>query len=71
MSCGPRTESLSSSPTEEIEMKRATRQDFPSGWNKKKVLAAIAHYDRQTEEEAAAEIERRRSGRRDLDVRAH
>ncbi len=38
-------------------MKRATRQEFPPGWNKNKVLAVIAHYDRQTEEEAAAEIE--------------
>ena len=38
-------------------MKRATRQEFPPGWNGKKVLAVIAHYDRQTEEEAAAEIE--------------
>jgi len=38
-------------------MKRATRQDYPPGWNKKKVLAVIAHYDQQTDEEAAAEIE--------------
>jgi hypothetical protein len=38
-------------------MKRATCQEFPAGWNAKKVLAVIAHYDRQTDEEAAAEIE--------------
>lgn len=39
-------------------MKKATRQEFPPGWNEKKVLAVIAHYDQQTEDEAAAEIER-------------
>jgi hypothetical protein len=38
-------------------MKQATRQKFPPGWNEKKVLAVIAHYDQQTEEEGAAEIE--------------
>jgi hypothetical protein len=38
-------------------MKQATRQQFPPGWNEKKVRAVIAHYDRQTEDEAAAEIE--------------
>lgn len=38
-------------------MKKARSQDYPPGWNEKKVLAVIAHYDRQTEEEAAAEIE--------------
>lgn len=39
-------------------MKHATRQEFPPGWNEKKVHAVIAHYDQQTEDEAAAEIER-------------
>jgi hypothetical protein len=38
-------------------MKQATRQKFPPGWNEKKVLAVIAHYDQQTEDEGAAEIE--------------
>ena len=38
-------------------MKQATRQKFPPGWNEKKVLAVIAHYDKQTEDEAAAEID--------------
>jgi len=33
------------------------KQEFPPGWNEKKILAVIAHYDRQTEDEAAAEIE--------------
>ena len=38
-------------------MTKPTRQEFPPGWNKKKVLAVIAHYDQQPEDEAAAEIE--------------
>lgn len=38
-------------------MKQAQKQKFPPGWNEKKVLAVIAHYDRQSEEEGAAEIE--------------
>jgi hypothetical protein len=38
-------------------MKRAKRQEFPPGWNEKKVRAVIAHCDQQTEEAAAAEIE--------------
>src|SRR6266478_6349578 len=46
-----------SSPTEEAAMIQTTRQSFPPGWNEKKVLAVIAHYDRQTEDEAAEEIE--------------
>jgi len=40
-------------PTEEVVMK----QEYPPGWNEKKVRAVIAHYDAQTEDEAAAEIE--------------
>ena len=47
----------SSSPTEKIVMKKSPKQEFPPGWNEKKVLAVIAHYDQQTEDEAAAEIE--------------
>lgn len=38
-------------------MNRAKRQELPPGWNEKKILAVIAHYDQQTEEDAAAEIE--------------
>jgi hypothetical protein len=38
-------------------MKQAIKQEFPRGWNEKKVLAVIAHYDQQTDEEGAAEIE--------------
>jgi len=38
-------------------MKQATKQEFPPGWNEKKVRAVIAHYERQSEDEGAAEIE--------------
>jgi hypothetical protein len=38
-------------------MKSAKRQEFPPGWNEKKVRVVIADYDRQTEDEGAAEIE--------------
>ena len=38
-------------------MNRAKRQELPPGWNEKKILAVIAHYNQQTEEEGAAEIE--------------
>ncbi|HMC11993.1 MAG TPA: hypothetical protein VKH44_11910 [Pirellulaceae bacterium] len=33
------------------------KQKFPRGWNEKKVQQVIAHYDKQTDEERAAEIE--------------
>lgn len=33
------------------------KQKFPRGWNEKRVREVIAHYDNQTEEEQAAEIE--------------
>ena len=33
------------------------KQEYPPGWNEKKVRAVIAYYDAQTEDEAAAEIE--------------
>lgn len=33
------------------------KQKLPPGWTEKKIRAVIAHYDQQTEEEAAAEIE--------------
>ena len=36
---------------------QSTKQRFPAGWDEKKVQRVIAHYDNQTDEERAAEIE--------------
>ena len=36
---------------------KQTKQKLPRGWTEKKIRAVIAHYDNQTEDEAAAEIE--------------
>ena len=33
------------------------KQVYPPGWNEERVRQVIAHYDNQTEEEQAAEIE--------------
>ena len=33
------------------------KQDFPLGWNERKVRAVIQHYDRLTDDELAHEIE--------------
>ena len=33
------------------------KQEFPPGWNERKVRAVIQHYDRLTEDELAHEIE--------------
>ena len=33
------------------------KQKFPPGWDERRVREVIAHYDSQTEEEQAAEIE--------------
>ncbi len=33
------------------------QQDFPPGWNERKVRAVIQHYDRLAEDELAHEIE--------------
>ena len=33
------------------------KQKYPPGWNKKRVRKVIAHYENQTDEEQAAEIE--------------
>ena len=33
------------------------KQQFPPGWNEKRVREVIAHYENQSEEEQAAEIE--------------
>jgi hypothetical protein len=35
----------------------ATQNQFPLGWNEKRVRQTIEHYDRQSEDEAAAEDE--------------
>jgi predicted dinucleotide-binding enzyme len=34
------------------------KQKYPPGWNEKRVRKVIAHYENQTEEGQAAEIER-------------
>lgn len=34
------------------------KQKYPLGWNEKRVRKVIAHYENQTEDEQAAEIER-------------
>ncbi len=38
-------------------MKQRTKQKFPPGWDEKKVRAVIVHYDQQSDEEGAAEID--------------
>ncbi len=38
-------------------MKKALRQQFPRGWDEKRVRAVIDYYENQTEDQAAAEIE--------------
>ncbi|CBN59029.1 MULTISPECIES: hypothetical protein [Kamptonema] len=35
----------------------ATQNQFPLGWNEKRVRQTIEHYDRQSEDEAVAEDE--------------
>lgn len=37
--------------------KRSQKQVFPRGWDEKRVKEVIAYYDRQTDEEGAAEYE--------------
>lgn len=37
--------------------KRAKKQQFPRGWDAKRVKAVIDYYDRQTEDEELAEYE--------------
>ena len=37
--------------------KQQVKEYFPPGWNEKRVKEVIAHYDRLTEYERAAEIE--------------
>jgi hypothetical protein len=38
-------------------MKRKTLNQFPPGWDERRVRKIIEHYDNQTDEEAAAELE--------------
>jgi hypothetical protein len=38
-------------------MKRAISQTLPRGWTHKRIHARIDYYDRQTDDEGAAEIE--------------
>jgi hypothetical protein len=38
-------------------MKKAKKQDFPSGWNERRIRAVLDHYENQTDAEAAAEHE--------------
>jgi hypothetical protein len=39
------------------QKKPRLKQQFPPSWSEKRVREVIAHYDNQTEEEQAAEIE--------------
>jgi O-phosphoseryl-tRNA(Cys) synthetase len=36
---------------------KKTEQEFPPGWNERKVRAVIQHYDQMTDDELAHEIE--------------
>jgi hypothetical protein len=36
---------------------KKTKQEFPPGWNERKVRAVIQHYDGMTDDELAHEIE--------------
>jgi len=40
-------------------MSKKIRNKFPSGWDDRRVRQVIAHYDRQSDDEAIAEDERR------------
>ena len=42
---------------------RSLSVDYPPGWDEKRVRAVIAHYDRQSEDEAVAEYEAAVAGR--------
>jgi hypothetical protein len=52
---GQGQKSLPPPTTEKGEMKK--KQKFPPGWDEKRVEEVIAHYENQTEDEEAAEIE--------------
>ena len=38
-------------------MKKKPKQEYPVGWDEKRIRAVIDHYENQTEEEQFAEIE--------------
>lgn len=44
-------------PPPAAEERSMKKQKYPPGWNEKRVRKVIAHYENQTEEEQAAEIE--------------
>src|SRR5437773_1364107 len=48
---------ISPTTTEETAMKKAKKQQYPAGWNETRVRKLAAHYDNQSEDEQAAEIE--------------
>ena len=39
---------------------KVSKQRLPKGWTEKRIREVIRHYDQQTDEEGAAEIERAR-----------
>ena len=39
------------------KIRKSKKQAYPRGWNEKRVREVIAYYDRQTEDEEAAEYE--------------
>lgn len=44
-------------PLTGLKVKGRLKQEYPRGWNEKRVREVIAYYDRQTEDEEAAEFE--------------
>ena len=38
-------------------MKKKVKQEYPAGWDEDRVRKLAEHYDNQTDDEAAAEIE--------------
>lgn len=38
-------------------MKKEGKQKFPPGWNEKRIREVLNHYENQTDDERAAEIE--------------
>ena len=44
-------------PTKTAKSPRASRPEFPPGWDEERVRRVLAHYENQTEDEAVAEDE--------------
>jgi hypothetical protein len=42
-------------PTQKSRSKKATKQQFPAGWDEERVRQVLEHYENQTEDEAVAE----------------